>query len=256
MLDTNHRTLTALTYKVKHFVPTNMNDIEKNKENVALENTCPHEVPICTNHNYEHIVKIDSSFQPALSDSMEIEATNADEFIMKIIPTDDPRCSHEGFKLAKKNQVKGLLEKSIRKIVHRSVAASDGTLLSGRFLYTVKNVGTPYKRAKVLFVAQGFYDQDKSHIIHDIAAFQTSSIGLLPSYAALLKFPSFSHDVAQTYIYSKQRLLKDIYSCVKAEDLQTIGMLKNELLLLNKPLYGPCNTGGYRRIPLKKKIYQ
>lgn len=158
-----------------------MNEIEKNKENVASENTCPHEDPIYIRHNDDHVDEIVSSLQPELSDAMENEAVNVDEFLVKIIGSDDPRRDHEDLKLATKNEVIGLQEKNIWKRVHHNDVAPDGIVLGEIFLHTVKNFGTPYKRSKVRLVAQGFDDRDKSYIIYDTAMLRAFSTCLVLS---------------------------------------------------------------------------
>lgn len=68
---------------------------------------------------------------------MKKEAINVDEFLMKIIQSDDPQRDHEDFKLAKENEVKGLQEKNIRNTVDRNDVAPDGIVLDGKLRHTV-----------------------------------------------------------------------------------------------------------------------
>lgn len=108
--------------------------------------------------------------------------------------------------------------------------------------------------AKARFAAQGFDDRDKPFMVHDISTLSSSSVRLILSTASFYHFRIFPHDVTQACLQSKHKLTRKIYIKVRKRDLETFGLQENELLELNKPLYGLCDAGNYWSVTIEERI--
>jgi len=56
---------------------------------------------------------------------------------------------------------------------------------------------------------------------------------------------SFSHDVNQAYLQSKDAMARELYVKVRPRDAQYFRLDENELLRMLKPLYGVPEAGDY-----------
>lgn len=92
---------------------------------------------------------------------------------------------------------------------------------------------------------QRYSDRNKAEIVHKTARIRPSSIRLVLSGSATHEFKGFSHDVTQAYLQSKDRLRREIYLQVKPQDRDIFGINENELVKIEKPLYGICDSGDY-----------
>lgn len=108
--------------------------------------------------------------------------------------------------------------------------------MGGHFVLTLKNHGTVREIAKVRNIAQVCNDRDMLEILHDTATVIHSSIRLILSIKALNGVQLFSHDVAQAYLLSKDKLAPPVYLRVKKEDRGTFGVREDELFELIKLL--------------------
>lgn len=197
-------------------------------------------------------------FGPFNNNENDENALGVDEFFVQIISSDDPRASSPDFQTAEKLVVDGLRMGNLWSIVNKSDIPKDGNIMGevgeGRFIHTSKNVGTSNETAKVRLVAQGFNDKNMAYMVHDTNTLQTASIRLVLSTEAAKQFRLFSNDVTQAYLQSKHSLTRMIYINVKNNDLKTFGIGVDQLLELNKPLYGLCDAGDYWGATIERHI--
>lgn len=139
------------------------------------------------------------------------DAIPIDEFVVKILPGDDARVSEPDFVKAKRKETVGLMGRKIWRIVKRGTIGPDANVMGGRFIYTLKNYGTPSEQAKERYVAQGFDDKEKPYIVHDTSTLRASSIRAILSVAGVSGFRIYSHDVTQAYLQSKYKMTRDVY---------------------------------------------
>lgn len=137
------------------------------------------------------------------------------------------------------------MKRKIWSKVYASAIAKGANVMGGRFVLTLKNVGTPEETAKARCIAQGYSDREKPYLIHDVSALRPASIRLISSLAATLRMHIFLHDVSQAYLQSAEPLSRTIYLKPKQEDLKLFGVSFSEVLELQKSLYGLCDSGDY-----------
>lgn len=167
------------------------------------------------------------------------------EFLVKILQTNDPRTREPDFVKAKQAEVDGLHKRGTWVKVEKSKIPKGSNVVGGRFIHTLKNHLTPEECAKVRYVAQGFADQLKKMLAHDVTALRPASIRLILSIASILSLRLFLHDVIQAYLQAKDKLTRSVYLQPKPEDRHLFGLLEDQLLRLVKPLYGLCDSGDY-----------
>lgn len=189
--------------------------------------------------------RLDEILGPQPNGPLGDEAIAASEFVVKLLDANDPRVREDDFEQAKRKEVDGLNRRGLWRKVKRSELPPDANILGGRFIFSLKNYGTPSEMAKVRFVAQGYRDKDKPFMVHDASSLRASSIRIILAVAACLGFRLFSHDVTQAYLQSKYRMTRDVYVDPKPADRHLFGIGDEELLKLELPLYGVCDAGDY-----------
>lgn len=68
--------------------------------------------------------------------------------------------------------------------------------MGGWFVLILKNVGTSGEAEKARFTAQGYSNQEKSYLVHDVSTLRPASIRLVLPLAASLGTRIFLHDVS------------------------------------------------------------
>eukprot|EP00170_Pyropia_yezoensis_P001808 contig_7710_g1812 len=127
-------------------------------------------------------------------------------------------------------------------------------IISGRFLYTLKQVGTPDELPKTRFVAQGHRDKAKDFVVHNHAVLRQRSTRMLVSTSAILNFRLYLHGITQAYLQSQEDFTRDLYLRPRAEDCHLFDLAEDEVLLLVLPLYGICDAGDYWHVTLTSHI--
>lgn len=95
------------------------------------------------NNQDKRVDKIISDSEPKLSEFAEGEAISIDEFVIKMLKSDDRRSVFQDFKDVKKGEVKGLQERDI------CTTLAPGAIVMGEiFLHTLKNMVTSDERPK------------------------------------------------------------------------------------------------------------
>jgi Reverse transcriptase (RNA-dependent DNA polymerase) len=115
------------------------------------------------------------------------------------------------------------------------------TFLRGRFVLTIKDSGTVNDIFKTRYVAHGFNDIAKAHLIYDSPVSKPESTRIILSLAAILGFRITSSDVTQAYIQSTHNLTRDVF--INPEG--AIELPADHVLKLLKPLYGLCDAGDH-----------
>lgn len=172
-------------------------------------------------------------------------AITIDQSVMRVLKNSDERVKSPDFVKARQKEVNGLRRRNIWETVEVDDLEDDANVLGGRFVYTLKNYGAPNETSKARYVAEGFSDEDKPHIVHDTATLRASSVIVVLSTAATHGFKIFSHDVNQPYLQSKYKLTSDVYIKPKKEDLALFDLTYGKLLKLRMPLYGVCDAEDY-----------
>lgn len=85
----------------------------------------------------------------------------------------------------------------------------------------------------------------KEFVAHDVTSLRSASIRIILSLAAVMGFRLFTYDVTQAYLQSRENLTHGIYLCPKNNDMHLFDIKENQVLKLDKPLDGLCNSGDY-----------
>lgn len=146
--------------------------------------------------------------------------------------------------------MEGLTKRNIWTACNKSEVIPGSISMRGPFILTLKNYDTPEEKKKVRFDGRGYDDLDKPFILHDTSILQSSSLELILLAVVYNRFRLFFHEGTQAYLHSKQRLARDIYNKVRTEDRPVFGNKSDEMLHLNRTLYGLYDAGDYWRLTI------
>jgi len=127
---------------------------------------------------------------------------HVDCWLTEIIEKGDPR--QKFFAEPKQIELQGLIDRDTWEIVSRSKIPKGANVMGARFVLTIKDEGTENERWKARLVVQGFNDNMKSCIVHDIPILRHFSVKIIVAVAALMGFRLFSTDVTQAYLQSTE----------------------------------------------------
>lgn len=131
--------------------------------------------------------------------------------ITEVLRPRDPRCSNADATKAKQKEIAELIKRGTWKIVLAEDIPLNANVMNGRFVMDIKDVETNKPFYKARFVVQGHRDQYKENLVHNSTKVRHSSIRTIVAIAALFGFRICTQDVANTYIQSVSKLLRDVY---------------------------------------------
>ena len=187
----------------------------------------------------------ESIFPAFADDNPKNSSYTAHEHLTEILEADDPRANSKMFNIAKDVEVKGLLKRKTWRVIPKTQLPTGANVLSGRFVLTLKNVGSDTQRAKARFVAQGHRDKEKRVMVDNFTSLRQSSTRLIISIAAVKGFRIFAHDVNQAYLQSEEELTRQLFLLPKKRDLKFFKLDEKDILHLLKPIYGTTDAGDY-----------
>jgi len=157
----------------------------------------------------------------------------------------DPRIRTTRFREAALKEVGGLRDRGTFTTVREADVPRGANIIGGRFVYTLKQVGTAGELAKARFVAQGHRDKAKWYVVHNLATMRQRSTRLLVSTAANMRWRLFAHDITQAYLQSQDAFSRQLFLRPRPGDRHLFDIRDDELLKLELPLYGVCDAGDY-----------
>jgi len=163
----------------------------------------------------------------------------------KVIPASDPLVATTQFRDAALKEVAGLRDRGAFCVVNTADVPAEASVIGGRFVYTLKHMGTPEEKAKARFVAQGHRDKAKWFVVHNLATLRQRSTRLLVSTAAIMRWRIFAHDITQAYLQSRDAFTRRLYLRPHPSDRHLFDLSDTEVLKLDLPLYGVCDAGDY-----------
>lgn len=86
----------------------------------------------------------------------------------------DPRGTSPIFQEAKKREVEGLENRSVWRVIPKSDLPEKPNIVGGKFVLTMKNLGTNKEKAKARYVGLGHLDKDKPHMVHNTTTLRQS----------------------------------------------------------------------------------
>lgn len=174
--------------------------------------------------------------------SDEVTSTSAVNYTKVLSPRDVTDETIEEFRQAISDEMNGLFEQKTFKKVLKENIPEGANVLRSRFVFAIKDVGTPSERKKARLVAMGHTDKMKRLVLSDAPTLMRYALRILISVAVMYDLELYSRDVKQAYLQSETPMQRDIYIYPPR------GQRKDEekyLYLLQKPLYGITESGSY-----------
>ena len=165
--------------------------------------------------------------------------------VSEVIKCTDPRSLSDAAISAKRKEIGGLLSRKTWKVVCERDVPTDANIMGGRFVLTLKDVGTDKPFFKARYVVQGHRDKDKDYLVHDSTTLHQHSTKLILSLAAIFGFRIWNQDVTQAYTQSDKALMRQVFVRPKKKDLALFEMSSDELLEILRPLYGIPDASDY-----------
>ena len=97
----------------------------------------------------------ESEFLDAPTKTSHSSDAAAHGYLTEVVNTDDPRADSQLFEVAKAEEVNRLRKRRTWRVMLQKDLPERANVLSGRFVLTLKNVGTKEEKAKARYVAQG-----------------------------------------------------------------------------------------------------
>jgi hypothetical protein len=141
-------------------------------------------------------------------------------------------------------EVLGLLEKGVFEV---ATTVPEGTrIFNSRFVDEVKNKGTDKALNKSRLVVQAYHDEEKHTVLTQSPTIQRVSQRLILCLAAILdETELYLRDISQAYVQSTTTLNRDFYVRPPTELSQQLGLGRDSILRVIKPLYGVPEAGNH-----------
>ena len=142
--------------------------------------------------------------------SAGIQSAVRHTFLTEVLPFGDSRRRDIRFNAARQKEIQGLQKRRTWDIIPKNAVPANSNIIGGRFVYALKNPGTPAEKCKARFVAQSHTDREKDYLIHCTTTLHRYSIPLIISIAAIHGFRIWTHDVTEAHLQSKEQLSRDV----------------------------------------------
>lgn len=142
----------------------------------------------------------------------------SDVLITEVLKETNVRIQSEPFRASTQREVYGLLGRGTMKVVKKQSLPEGANIVGGRFVHTLKHVGSPNEQPKSRYVAHGHKDRDKRFVVHNLSTLRQRSTKVVVSTSAVLGYRLFAHDVNQSYLQSMEKMTRDVYLQTRAAD--------------------------------------
>jgi len=151
------------------------------------------------------------------------------------------------FSASRQKELTGLLEKGVFEITKLTNVPQGVRLFNSRFVDEVKNKGTDKAFEKSRLVVQAYNDAEKDLVLTQSPTIQRVSQRLILCIAAmeLPKAQLYLRDISQAYVQSTTNLNREFYVRPPRELSKELGIDKDSILKVVKPLYGVPEAGNH-----------
>src|SRR5271155_1799902 len=152
------------------------------------------------------------------------------------------------FRTSRQKELTGLLEKGVFEVVKLADVPDGIRLFNSRFVDEIKNPGTDLAFEKSRLVVQAYNDAEKKLVLTQSPTIQRVSQRLILCIAAM-KLRDDMHlylrDISQAYVQSATNLNREFYVRPPRELENELGIGKDSVLKVLKPLYGVPEAGNH-----------
>lgn len=134
---------------------------------------------------------------------------------------------------AKEKEIESLLNRGTFKVILLEEIPSDGNVLPGRFVLSIKSTENGEIKYKARYVIGAHRDRLKHMMVHSSTTPQPQSIRLLLALVMIFGFDLWTLDVRQTYLQCVESLAREILIEKPAPEFE---LEPSEFLKLLKPL--------------------
>ncbi|KAI1003495.1 hypothetical protein K3495_g4719, partial [Podosphaera aphanis] len=154
------------------------------------------------------------------------------------------------FKNSRKKEITGLLEKGVFQLTNPDDINPDIKIFNSRFVDEIKHKGTSKVFEKSRLVVQAYNDKEKDLVLTQSPTIQRVSQRLILCIAAITFTNSdgpnlYLRDITQAYVQSLTNLYRNFYIRAPSELTDELGIPRNSILKVIKPLYGVPEAGNH-----------
>ena len=152
------------------------------------------------------------------------------------------------FKASRQKEITGLLEKGVFELIDPQEVPAGVRIFNSRFVDEIKNRGTDKAFEKSRLVVQAYNDHEKNVVLTQSPTIQRVSQRLILCIAAMIQGNGthlYLRDISQACVQSLTKLNRDFYIRPPHELGVELGIGKDSILKVVKPLYGVPEAGNH-----------
>ncbi|KAI0995530.1 hypothetical protein K3495_g12649, partial [Podosphaera aphanis] len=143
---------------------------------------------------------------------------------------------------ARRKELNDLQEKQVFSICDIKEVPQNIRIFGSKWVDKIKNEGTPMVFAKARLVIQGYNDSGKQEILTQSPTIQRASQRIILAIATMRPdLDLYLRDISQAYVQATTPIYRKIYVRPPLE----LGLEKNKVLKIEKPLYGLAESGNH-----------
>ncbi|POS83447.1 hypothetical protein EPUL_004675 [Erysiphe pulchra] len=152
------------------------------------------------------------------------------------------------FKESRQIEILGLIEKGVFKTVKFDEVPAGTRLLDARFFDEIKHKGTDKAFEKSRLVVQAYNDREKGVVLTQSPTIQRINQRLIFCIATLMQTNDvnlYLREISQAYVQSITKLNRNFYIKPPQVLKEELGLAKDTVLKVVKPLYGVSEDGNH-----------
>jgi hypothetical protein len=158
---------------------------------------------------------------------------------------DEPTDKTHLYTNSRRSEIDGLLEKGVFTVASLGDIPPNTRIFKARFVDEIKNKGTEKAFEKSRLVVQAYHDDGKHMVLTQSPTIQRVSQRIIICLAAVYQKGLYLRDISQAYVQSTTQLNRDFYIKPPYELTDRMGLPRDTILKVVKPLYGVPEAGNH-----------